>query len=610
MADNFWEQRRYCSDVTTSDYNQPIQCCGWIDTIRDHGQLLFMHLRDRSGVIQLVFDPTKDAALYQQAELLRSEFCVSVTGTVIERADAAKNDSLPTGHCEVHVSELIIFNSSETPPFVLTEKSQIDDDASAFNVDEDIRMTYRYLDLRRASMQQRLKDRYAIMKCIRDYLDDKGFMDVETPVLTKSTPEGARDYLVPSRHHDNTFYALPQSPQLFKQLLMISNVDKYYQLVKCFRDEDLRPNRQPEFTQLDLEASFIDEAYIYQLMEPLVESVFSVVGKSLSGPFPHITYDDAINYYGNDHPDLRFEMTMVDVSSFLGSVNYKIFQSILASGGAIKGINVKGKSADMSKSFLQEELAKKVVPSFGGKGMSWMKMEDGKLQSNIVQFFSDSEQQALIEALNVVDGDVLLFVADSNPDLVNDVLGRLRLHVGEKFGFIDPDKISACWVTEFPLFESKDGRLTSIHHPFTQPDDSFESARTTEDFLNVKSRAYDLVINGEEIGGGSIRIHDAKTQEKIFSTLGLTDADIKEKFGFFVDALKYGTPPHGGIALGMDRLVAMVTDSESIREVIAFPKNRVAYCPLTQAPSVVAEDQLEDLKLACIRETADSVENV
>ncbi|MDC0036620.1 aspartate--tRNA ligase [bacterium] len=597
-----WKDRQWCSDISLKQSSQTVVLYGWIDTIRDHGQLLFMHLRDRTGVIQLVFNPETNPELHQQAEGLRSEFCVGIKGTVIEREDAAKNKTLPTGMLEIHVEILDIFSSSQTPPFLITEKSQQEDDSDAISVDEDIRLTYRYLDLRRPSMQAKLLLRSKVLKTIRNYLDDKGFVDIETPVLTKSTPEGARDYLVPSRHHQHRFYALPQSPQVFKQLLMISGFDKYYQIVKCFRDEDLRPNRQPEFTQLDLEASFIDEAFIYDLFEPLVEDIFKLVGKTVTGPFPHITYADAMNLYGNDHPDLRFEMTMVDVTAHLTQVGYKIFKQIADAGGAIKAINVKGRAAHMSKSMLQEELAKKVVPSFGGKGMSWMKVENGKLISNIVQFFSDDEQAALMSALNAEENDVLLFIADTNTALVNDVLGRLRLHVANSQGLIDHSKIAACWVTEFPMFESKDNRLHAMHHPFTQPDDSFTTASTTQEYLNVNSRAYDLVINGEEVGGGSIRIHDNEIQTKLFQALGLSDAEIKEKFGFFVDALKYGTPPHGGIALGLDRLVAMVSDSDSIREVIAFPKNRVAFCPLTQAPSAVADDQLDELGIECIKQ--------
>lgn len=596
-----WTTRTYCTQLTTQQVGTTQILAGWIDTIRDHGQLLFMHLRDRTGVIQLVFDPTADAALYQQAQALRSEYCVRITGTLTERDDEAKNKAMATGDLEVHVTALTVYSAAKTPPFVLTEKSSTGDQSAPFQVDEDLRLRYRYLDLRRASMQDRLLKRYAITKVIRDYLDAHGFIDIETPVLTKSTPEGARDYLVPSRHHDNTFYALPQSPQLFKQLLMVSGFDRYYQLVKCFRDEDLRPNRQPEFTQLDLEASFVTEADILALLEPLITQVFAVANKTHQGPFPHITYHDAMRLYGNDHPDMRFGLQLVDVTACLKDVKYKVFNSIANAGGAIKGICVPGKADQMSKSFLQEELAKKVVPGFGAKGMSWMKVENGRLVSNIVQFFSESEQHALITAMGATDNDVLLFIADTNTALVDDALGRLRLYIGEKWDFIPPDTIAACWVTDFPMFEQKDGRLHAVHHPFTQPNDTFLAAKTDQELLAVNSRAYDLVINGEEVGGGSIRIHDSAVQEKVFQVMGLTEQERQEKFGFFLEALQYGTPPHGGLALGLDRLVAMVTDSDSIRETIAFPKNRVAYCPLTQAPSAADSAQLDALKLQLIK---------
>lgn len=600
-----WKNRIYCSSLTLDKKNDTVVLYGWIDTIRDHGQLLFAHLRDLTDFVQLVFDPEANKDVHSIAETLRSEYCVEVKGVVIERDDAAKNNSMSTGDVEIHVNELTILTTSQTPPFVITEKSQADEDASEFKVDEDLRLKFRYLDLRRPSMQHTLLNRSKIIKTIRNYLDDHHFNDIETPILTKSTPEGARDYLVPSRHHPNSFYALPQSPQLFKQLLMISGFDKYYQIVKCFRDEDLRPNRQPEFTQLDLEASFIDESYIYQLFEPLVSDVFKIAGKTVSGPFPHITYDKAVNIYGNDHPDLRFDMTLVDVTDCVKDVDYRIFNSIISQGGSIKGINVKGKANEMSKNMLQEELAKKVVPKFGAKGMSWMKVIDGKLESNIVQFFKPNEQADLIKAMNGEDGDVFLFIADTNKALVNDALGRLRLHVAKQFDLIDESVVAACWVTDFPMFELKDGRLNSMHHPFTQPSNGIMEAETHEDYLKLTSRSYDLVINGEEIGGGSIRIHDPKMQEKVFTALGLSKDEIKSKFGFFVDALKYGTPPHGGIALGIDRLACMVNSVSSIREVIAFPKNRVAYCPLTEAPSTVDTTQLKELYLSLIEKETD-----
>jgi len=593
-----WKNRRYTNDLSLSNKGDTVELSGWIDTIRDHGQLLFAHLRDVSGVVQIVFDPHVNASCYTIAESLRNEFTVTLTGTVLEREGDAKNPNLPTGDIEIEVSDIVIHSTANTPPFVLTEKSILDDENTPFHVDEDLRLTYRYLDLRRPSMQHKLKMRSTIFKAIRDFFDDNGFYDIETPVLTKSTPEGARDYLVPSRVHANQFYALPQSPQLFKQLLMCSGFDKYYQIVKCFRDEDLRPNRQPEFTQLDMEASFIDESFIFELIESLMEKLFAVVGKSVQGPFPHITYHEAMDRYGSDRPDLRFGMEMVNVTDHLTATGYKIFNTIANAKGLIKGIKVDQHAETMSKSFLQEELAKKVVPSFGGKGMSWMKVSDGKLVSNIVQFFSAAEQAALIDSFKAVDGDVLLLVADTNHHLVNDVLGRLRLYVAEKFNLIPQARIAPCWVTHFPLFEEKEGQLMSIHHPFTAPDRDITGMTDHASLLTVNSRGYDLVINGEEVGGGSIRIHDSETQKNVFECLGLTSEEIEEKFGWFVQALQYGTPPHGGLALGLDRLTGLLLDTDSIREVIAFPKNRTAGCPLTHAPSVVSDDQLDALNIS------------
>ncbi|MBG91302.1 MAG: aspartate--tRNA ligase [Actinobacteria bacterium] len=590
-----WKTRQYCESITIKNSGDAVHLCGWVDTIRDHGQLLFIHIRDRSGVLQLVFDPTVNQDVYDAASRLRSEDVISIVGTVLERSDEAKNPNIVSGDIEIQVNQVDCLNKSETPPFVVSEKADQD---GAFNVDEDLRLKYRYLDLRRPQMNINLIQRAKLLQIVRRYLDKQGFIDVETPMLTKSTPEGARDYLVPSRVHEHQFYALPQSPQLFKQLLMMSGLDRYYQVVKCFRDEDLRPNRQPEFTQLDIEAAFIDESYIYSLIEPLIVELYAHVGVTVPTPFPHIPYETAMNEYGSDRPDLRFEMKMVDVSSVLTNVQYRIFNQILASGGKIKGINVKGQAEKLSKSFLQDELAKKVVPQFGGKGVSWMKVIDGKLESNIVQFFSDEEQAALISALNGENGDVFLLIADTNPDLVNEILGKLRLFMAQRQGLIDETAVAPCWVTEFPMYELKDGRLSSVHHPFTQPEEGeLPGPDDREQLIKLLSRSYDLVINGEELGGGSIRNHDPKRQEMIFRHLDLSESEIEAKFGFFVNALQYGAPPHGGIALGVDRLVSMILGRESIREVIAFPKNRTAFCPLTQAPGPVSEAQLEDLHL-------------
>lgn len=592
-----WKNRSYCGKLSLSDAGKTVELSGWIDTIRDHGQVLFMHLRDVSGFVQIVFDPEANKDAHSIGERLRAEYAVTIHGVIKERSTEAKNPSIKTGDIELHVSDVTIHSSAETPPFMVTEKSASAADEATGQVDEDLRLKYRYLDLRRPSMQHRLISRYRILKIIRDYLDERGFCEVETPVLTKSTPEGARDYLVPSRVHHGQFYALPQSPQLFKQLLMVGGMDRYFQIVKCFRDEDLRPNRQPEFTQLDLEASFIDESFIQSLMEGLMEKVFASVGKTIKGPFPHMTYDTAMNVYGSDKPDLRFGLEMVDVSPLLKHVGFSVFQSLIASGGTVKAINVKNRSEQMSKNYLQEDLAKKIVPKFGGKGMAWMKMENGQLQSNIVQFFSDEEQKNLIEAMKAENGDVLLFIADKSKAKVNDILGRLRLFIGEKFNFIDPKSIVPLWVTDFPLFEINDGVIASIHHPFTAPSGDILNAKTEAEILALNSRGYDMVINGEEVGGGSIRIHQSDIQQKVFELLGLSEDEIQAKFGWFVQALKYGTPPHGGIALGIDRLICMLLDTDNIREVIAFPKNRMAYCPLTQAPSDVASSQLDELHI-------------
>lgn len=584
-----WKERLYCAGVSDENLEMPVVLYGWVDTIRDHGHLLFIHLRDRSGIVQLVIDPKVHAI----AEKLRSEDVVEILGTVRKRTEDTINAQLKTGSLEVVVTAITRLTEADTPPFLITEK----DASEPFHVDEELRLKYRYLDLRRPSMQQNLIKRYRLIKIIRDFLDEHGFIEVETPVLTKSTPEGARDYLVPSRTHEGKFFALPQSPQLFKQLLMVSGLDRYFQIVKCFRDEDLRPNRQPEFTQVDLEASFIDEEFIYQLLEALMIRLYAHEGVTLSAPFPRISYADSMARFGNDRPDIRFGMELIDVTEVVRSVQYQIFQTILSKKGLIKGLTIKNAADKLSKNVMQEEIAKKVIPQMGAKGLTWMKVVDGKLDSNIVQFFSDAEQAALISAMGAEEGDILTFIADTNHGLVSDVLGRFRLYIAERLGLLDSSVVAPCWVTDFPLYERAENGLSSVHHPFTAPQEDISLIEDTEALLRVNAKAYDLVINGEEVGGGSIRIHDPKIQEKVFRDLGLSETDIQEKFGFFVNAFKFGTPPHGGLALGVDRLVSMILKKDSIREVIAFPKNRVAYCPLTQAPSDVAESQLKELKL-------------
>ena len=592
--------RSYCGKLSLSEVGQEIHLAGWVDALRDHGEVLFIHLRDRTGVVQVVFSPEfTPPEVCERAGTLRSEFCITVSGRVLERAEGTQNPHIETGSIEVMAFELAVLSRAEPPPFAISEKAMLAGGATARPdaVSEELRLQYRYLDLRRPSMQQHLLKRYRIVKAARDFLDERGFIEIETPVLTKSTPEGARDYLVPSRHHPKHFYALPQSPQLFKQLLMVAGFERYFQVVRCFRDEDLRPNRQPEFTQLDIEASFIDEEFIYELVEELAVRMFTVGGVTLARPFPRMTHRDAMDFYGTDRPDTRFGLRFVEATDLFADTEYGIFKQILQRGGRIKGINVQGQSEKLSKNVLQNEYAKEIVPSFGAKGMTWMRVTDGGLDSNIVQFFSESEKRAVLERFGTKDGDVILMIADASYPLVVSALGQLRLHLADRLGLAPDGSFSPLWVTDFPLFEATEDGVTSNHHPFTAPDRGDFDPADREGLLELRSRAYDLVVNGEELGGGSIRINRKDLQYRIFQALGLSEAEIEEKFGFFVRALDYGAPPHGGLALGMDRVASMILGTSSIREVTAFPKNRSAFCPLTQAPSLVALEQLQELGL-------------
>jgi aspartyl-tRNA synthetase len=594
-------ERSCCGTLSPADAGASVTLAGWVDALRDHGEVLFIHLRDRTGIVQVVFTPEgTPAAVCERSAELKSEFCIQVTGRIVNRAQGTENPGIATGAIEVVATELTILCGSAALPFPISEKSMLAGTAAGRDetaVGEDLRLQYRYLDLRRPSMQDHLVKRHRIVKTVRDYLDEQGFVEIETPMLTKSTPEGARDYLVPSRHFPESFYALPQSPQLFKQLLMVGGMERYFQVVRCFRDEDLRPNRQPEFTQLDLEASFIDEHYIYALFEELTTRMFKVGGIDLPRPFPRMSWIDAMNSTGLDRPDLRFGMMFKDTTDLFGDTRYGIFKQILSRGGCIKGINVKGASDRLSKNVLQNEYAKEIVPGFGAKGMTWMRVMDDGLESNIVQFFSDAERNGILTRFDARPGDVILMIADPSWALVCQALGQLRLHLAHRLGLIPPDLYCPVWVTEFPLFEATDDGVTSSHHPFTMPDRTDFDPDDIEALLALRSRSYDLVMNGEELGGGSIRINDRALQDRVFKALGLSDADVSEKFGFFLKALEYGAPPHGGIALGIDRVVAMILGTASIREVIAFPKNRSAYCPMTQAPSRVATAQLEELGL-------------
>ena len=595
-----WKERAYCGALTASDAGKSVLLMGWVDAIRDHGNILFFHLRDVRGIVQVVFDPQKDRASYDAASLIREEYVIEVRGRVTLRDEDAENPTLMTGRIEVLASGLRILSKSKTVPFQISEKAMVfgeEIQAGPENVDEEIRLKYRYLDLRRPSVQGIFLKRYQIIKCIRDFLDTLNFIEIETPFLTRSTPEGARDYLVPSRVHHGKFYALPQSPQLFKQLLMIGGMDRYFQIARCFRDEDLRPNRQPEFTQLDMEASFVDEEFIYETIEALTVKMFAIGGITLTSPFPRMTYETAMNLYGTDRPDLRFNMAFVDVTDIFQNTDYAIFRQIIDKGGEIRGFSVKDREGALSKNILQNDYAKTIVPQFGAKGLSWMRVVDGKLQSSIVQFFSPTEQEGLVKCFEAQDGDVLMMIADESGDLVKKVLGRLRIHVAERLNMIPKDHWRPLWVTDFPLFELKDGQIGSQHHPFTMPDRTDFDPDDLAALQSLNSRAYDLVMNGEELGGGSIRIHRMDVQKKIFHALGLSREEADAKFGFFLKALEYGAPPHAGLALGLDRVIAMILGTPSIRDVIAFPKNRRAFCPLTKAPSTADNAQLEELGL-------------
>ncbi|MFW6011525.1 MAG: aspartate--tRNA ligase [Desulfosalsimonas sp.] len=596
-----FSQRVFCGELTEKDAGRRVLVAGWVDALRDHGGLLFVHLRDRSGIMQIVFSPDVSPEICRQAESLRAEYCIAVKGKVAKRLEGTENPHIETGTIELMVSELTVLAESESLPFSVSEKAMVagaESGGGTGRVSEDLRLQYRYLDMRRQSMRDNMMLRHRIFKCIRDFLDEKGFLEIETPVLTASTPEGARDYLVPSRVHQKNFYALPQSPQLFKQLLMVGGMERYFQLARCFRDEDLRPNRQPEFTQLDLEASFVNEEFLYDLTEELTAKMFAIGGITLPRPFARMTWQQAMDTTGTDRPDLRFGLRFVDVTDLFLDTSYSIFRQIMQRGGCIKGINVRGQSDKLSKNVLQNEYAKQIAPSFGAKGMTWMRAVEGELESNIVQYFSKEELAGLKQRFEVEDGDVLVMVADPSYDVVVSALGQLRLHMANRLGMIPEDEYRPVWITDFPLFEiTDDGEITSSHHPFTAPDRTDFDPKNINDLLALRSRAYDLVINGEELGGGSIRINNREVQRKIFTALGLSNEDTKERFGFFLRAFDYGAPPHGGLALGMDRTVSMILNTPSIREVIAFPKNRNAVCPLTGAPSAVKREQLAELGL-------------
>ncbi len=575
-----------CGALRAEDVGKKVTLSGWVQNWRDHGGVIFIDLRDRYGLTQVVFNPENAPAAHELAHTLRSEFVIQVDGEVVNRPEGTVNANMATGEIEVLVAQFKVLNRAETPPFSIDETSE---------VGENVRLQYRYLDLRRQPLQEAMVVRHRVTKIVRDYLDNHNFLEIETPVLTKSTPEGARDYLVPSRTNLGSFFALPQSPQLFKQLLMVAGFDRYFQIVKCFRDEDLRADRQPEFTQIDMELAFVDQNDIITLVEGMIALIFKKIKDFDSAPpYLRIGYSDAINKYGLDAPDIRFDMHLVDLNSVFTETNFKVFRSVLDRKGIIKGLNLKG-GAKLSRREIDELL--EVVKIYGAKGLAWIKVNEDGWQSPIVKFFEESEVAALGQAMAAEVGDLLLFVADK-PEITNESLGRLRLHLGEKMGLIDADKLAFCWVVDFPMFawDEQEKRHTAIHHPFTAPLDE-DLEKLESDPLAVKAKAYDLVLNGVEVGGGSIRIHDAETQAKVFSLLNISDDEAQEKFGFLLDALSFGAPPHGGIAFGLDRLMMLLLQRQSIREVIAFPKTQKATCLLSGAPNTVSPRQLRDLAI-------------
>ncbi|WP_457625414.1 aspartate--tRNA ligase [Persephonella sp.] len=594
MIDKLGDFKRdyFCGELTENNIGDEVRLLGWADSVRDHGGVIFINLRDKEGIVQIVIDPSKSPEdAYEKAKKVRSEYVLAVRGRVNRRPAGTENPKLKTGNIEVAVDELRILNTCDILPFPVEDK---------INVNEETRLKYRYLDIRRPEMMRRLILRHEVYQATREYLAGHGFLEVETPMLTKSTPEGARDFLVPSRLENGKFYALPQSPQLFKQILMVAGIERYFQIVKCFRDEDLRKDRQPEFTQIDFELSFVNEEDVIAVSEGLVHHLFKkILGIELNVPFRRMSYDEAINKYGTDKPDLRYGLELKDITYISKNVDFKVFRSVAESGGLVKGINIKG-GAKFSRKEIDEltEFAQK----FGAKGMAWIKVnEDGSLQSPIIKFFTEEQIQQIKNTMEAENNDLLIFIADA-PETTHRVLGFLRKHIAEKMNLIPEGKWEFVWIVDFPLLEwdEEEGRLVALHHPFTSPreedmDRLDDAINNKELALEFKSRAYDLVLNGEEIAGGSIRIHRPDIQKKIFELIGISDEEAEERFGFLVNALKFGAPPHGGLAFGLDRLVALMAGVDSIREVIAFPKTQKGICPLTGAPDYVREEQLEEL---------------
>ena len=586
-----FKRTNYCGEFRMAHVGQTASVCGWVQRQRDLGGLIFVDLRDRTGLVQLSFDDSTEKEIFDKASTLRGEYVIAATGVVRERE--AKTDKIPTGDVEIYVTELRLLAKADTPPFEIVANS---------NANDVLRLTYRYLDLRRPDMQHAIATRHKICKIARDYFDEQGFLEIETPILTKSTPEGARDYLVPSRVHPGKFYALPQSPQQYKQLLMLSGFDRYFQIARCFRDEDLRADRQPEFTQIDLEMSFLNEDDIMSIQEGFMKRVFKeVLDVEVQTPFLRMPYREAMDRFGSDKPDLRFGFELKDISDIVKDCGFGVFSGPVAEGGSVRLINIEGGAA----AFPRKKIDKLVdfVKTYRAKGLAWARLIDGGVTSSYAKFLTDEENTAILERAGAKDGDLVLIVGDGKNDVVFASLGALRCEIAKQMDIIDPMDFKFLWVTEFPMFEysEEEGRYQAMHHPFTAPMVEDQDKILT-DKANCRARAYDIVLNGTELGGGSIRINTPEMQEKAFQALGISDEDIQERFGHLVNAFKYGAPPHGGLAYGLDRLCMLMAGATSIRDVIAFPKVQNASDLMMSCPDVVDAKQLDDLSIACTRQ--------